>query len=203
MFYSAAQENKENSSAVPNVRKSLRNAVLQDSAAMRKTLLHNDVKSNVNTMKNDVIGFKISNFDENETAKTLSKLLQIHCTLEHLLMIHIHLNISSVYYEVCDQLLRKPPRIIDSINDSLVDEMEIQLSAHYIREHLEGKDPHSRRITMKSKNKLREVKSTFYYNMENIFPPNISECFGAEDKEYSKENVYYSWLYRKITTIKM
>lgn len=203
MFYSAAQENKENSSAVPNVRKSLRNAVLQDSAAMRKTLLHNDVKSNVNTMKNDVIGFKNSNFDENETAKTLSKLLQIHCTLEHLLMIHIHLNISSVYYEVCDQLLRKPPRIIDSINDSLVDEMEIQLSAHYIREHLEGKDPHSRRITMKSKNKLREVKSTFYYNMENIFPPNISECFGAEDKEYSKENVYYSWLYRKITTIKM
>lgn len=203
MFYSAAQENKENSSAVPNVRKSLRNAVLQDSAAMRKTLLHNDVKSNVNIMKNDVIGFKNSNFDENETAKILSKLLQIHCTLEHLLMIHIHLNISSVYYEVCDQLLRKPPRIIDSINDSLVDEMEIQLSAHYIREHLEGKDPHSRRITMKSKNKLREVKSTFYYNMENIFPPNISECFGAEDKEYSKENVYYSWLYRKITTIKM
>ncbi|XP_073820080.1 zwilch kinetochore protein [Musca autumnalis] len=197
-----AQENKENSTAVPNVRKSLRNAVLQDTAAMRKTLLHNDVKSSLNNIKNDVVGFKNSNFDEHETAKTLSKLLQIHCTLEHLLMIHIHLNISSVYYEVCDQLLRKPPRIIDSISDSLVDEMEIQLSAHYIREHLEGKDPHSRRITMKSKNKLREVKSTFYFNMENIFPPNISECFGAEDKEYSKENVYYSWLYRKITTIK-
>lgn len=200
--FSVVQDNKENSAAVPNVRKSLRNAVFQDNAAMRKTLLHNDVKSTGKSIKNDVLGFKNSNFDEHETAKALSKLLQIHCTLEHLLMIHIHLNISSVYYEVCDQLLRKVPRMVDTINDSLVDEMEIHISAHYLREHLEGKDPHSRRITMNSRNKLREVESTFYFNMENIFPPNIAECFAAEEKEYSKENVYYNWLYRKITTLK-
>lgn len=185
---------------VPNVRKSLRNAVMQDNAAMRKTLLHNDVKSAGNKMKNDVISFKNSNFDEHESAKTLAKLLQIHCTLEHLLMIHIHLNLSKVYYEVCDQLLHKTPRIVDMICDSMTDEMEIQLSADYVSKLLEDKDPHSRRITMKSKNKLREVKSTFYFNMENICPPNISECFNAEEKEYSKENVYYNWLYRKITT---
>uniref|UniRef100_A0A1I8PY40 Protein zwilch n=1 Tax=Stomoxys calcitrans TaxID=35570 RepID=A0A1I8PY40_STOCA len=199
---SVPEDNKENAGVVPNVRKSLRNAVMQDSAALRKTLLHNDVKHTASSMTNDILGFKNSNFDEHETAKTISKLLQIHCTLEHLLMIHLHLNITSVYYEVCDQLLRKPPRMVDSINDSLEDEMEIQLSVHYIREHLEGKDPHSRRITMESKNKIREVKTTFYYSMENVFPPNISECFGTEEKEYSKENIYYSWLYRKITTIK-
>lgn len=173
---------------------------MQDNAAMRKTLLHNDVKSAGNKMKNDAISFKNSNFDEHESAKTLAKLLQIHCTLEHLLMIHIHLNLSKVYYEVCDQLLHKTPRIVDMICDSMTDEMEIQLSADYVSKLLEDKDPHSRRITMKSKNKLREVKSTFYFNMENICPPIISECFNSEEKEYSKENVYYNWLYRKITT---
>ncbi|XP_075148015.1 zwilch kinetochore protein [Haematobia irritans] len=199
---SIIDDNKENAQIVPNVRKSLRNAVLQDSAAMRKTLLHNDVKTTATSVKNDILGFKNSNFDELETAKTLSKLLQIHCTLEHLLMIHINLNINSVYYEVSDQLLRKTPRMVDTINDSLTDAMEIQLSAHYIREHLEGKDPHSRRITMESKNKLRNVQTTFYFNMENIFPPNISECFSANDNEYSKENMYYSWIYRKISTLK-
>lgn len=202
MNFSLAHDNKENAAIVPNVRKSLRNAVVQDSATVRKTLLHNDVRNTEIAMKNDEIGFKNSNFDEHESAKALSKLLQIHCTLEHLLMIHINLNISGVYYEVCDQLLRKAPRIVDSINDTLVDEMEIQISSHYIRQHLEGKDPHSRRITMKSGNKLREVKSIFFFNTENIFPPNISECFTVEDKEFNKENIYYNWLYRKITTTK-
>ncbi|KAM7363046.1 zwilch kinetochore protein [Cochliomyia hominivorax] len=197
---SMAHDNKENDTVVPNVRKSLRNAVMQENAAMRKTLLHNDVKSTNNKMKNDIICFKNSNFDESESAKTLAKLLQIHCTLEHLLMVHINLNLSSVYYEVCDQLLRRSPRFVDMISDSLTDDMEIQLSADYVRDLLDGKDPHSRRIIMKSKNKFREVKTTFYFSMENICPPNISEGFNTDEKEYSKENVYYNWLYRKITT---
>lgn len=175
---------------------------MQDTASMRKTLLNIDSKSGGDKIQNDVIGFKNSNFNELETAKTLAKLLQIHCTLEHLLLIHNHLNLSSVYYQVCNQLLRKAPRIVDRISDSLTDEMEIQLSAHYVREHLEGKDPHSRRIIMKSRNESREVKSTFYFNMENICPPNISECFSVDEKEYNKENIYYNWLYRKISTVK-
>lgn len=115
-------------------------------------------------------------------------------------MIHINLNLSSIFYEVCDQLLRKTPRFVDVISDALIDEMEIQLSSHYIRELLEGKDPHSRRITMRSKSKLREVKSTFYFSMENICPPNIAECYNIEEKEFTKENTYHNWLYRKITT---
>lgn len=200
-IFSIAQDNKENDAVEPNVRKSLRNAVMQDNAAIRKTLLHTGVKSTCNKMKTDMC-LKNSNFDEHASAKTLAKLLQIHCTLEHLLMIHIHLNLSNIYYEVCDQLLRKTPRVVDMISDSLTDEMEIQLSAHYFSNILNGKDPHSRRITMKSKNKYREVKSTSYYNMENICPPNISEPFSIEEKDYSKENVYYNWSYCKITTVK-
>lgn len=183
-----------------NVRKSLRNAVIQDNTVVRKTFLHNNIKSSDSKAKDDIACFKNSNFDEHESAKKLAKLLQIHCTLEHLLMIHVNLNLSSIFYEVCDALLRKSPRFVDVISDSLIDEMEIQLSAHYVREHLEGKDPHSRRITMTSKNKLREVKTTFYYSMENICPTNIVESNNIDEKEFTKGNVYYNWLYRKITT---
>lgn len=40
--------------------------------------------------------------------------------------------------------------------------------------------PSSRRINMKSANKFRNVQSTFYYNVDNICPPNISEGFQIE-----------------------
>ncbi|XP_053950882.1 protein zwilch [Anastrepha ludens] len=195
-----SRHNDENE-VMPNVRKSLRNAVRPDAVAMRKTLLHNTAKGANKFLHEDGVGFKNSNFDEIETAERLAKLLQVHCALEHLLMIHVNLNLSNVYSEVCEQLLRKPPRFHDNIDERLVDEIEISLSAHDVREHLEGKDPHVRRICMRSKNKFREVKSTFYYNMDNICPPKISECFQAEEKDITKENTYYSWLYRKIKTL--
>ncbi|XP_017485994.1 PREDICTED: protein zwilch isoform X2 [Rhagoletis zephyria] len=194
------RHNDENE-AMPNVRKSLRNAVRPEVVAMRKTLLHNTAKGGNKFKDEDAVGFKNSNFDEMDTAERLAKLLQVHCALEHLLMIHVNLNLSNVYSEVCEQLLRKPPRFLENIDDSLVDEIEISLSAHDVREHLEGKDPHVRRVSMRSKNKFREVKSTFFYSMDNICPQIISECFQSEEKEISKESTYYSWLYRKIKTL--
>ncbi|XP_067627644.1 protein zwilch isoform X2 [Eurosta solidaginis] len=196
-IFDARQDDNE---AMPNVRKSLRNAMRPDMVAMRKTLLHNTAKGGKKFQHEDVEGFKNSNFDEVETANFLAKLLQVHCALEHLLMIHINLNLCNVYNEVCEQLLRKPLRYLDNIDESLVDDIEISLSAHDVREHLDGMDPHIRRITMRSKNKFREVKSTFYYNLINICPPNITECCQSEEKEMSKESIYYNWLYRKIKT---
>lgn len=187
--------------AMPNVRKSLRNAVRPDPVAMRKTLLHNKAKGDNKFDHDETVGFKNSSFDEIEVSERLAKLLQVHCALEHLLMIHVNLNLTNVYSEVCEQLLSKPLRFLDNIDENLVDEIEISLSAHDVREHLESKVPQMRRISMRSENKFREVKSTFYYNMNNICPPAVSEYFQSEDKEASKEITYYSWMYHKIKTL--
>ncbi|CAD6994602.1 protein zwilch [Ceratitis capitata] len=194
------RHNDENGT-MPNVRMSLRNAVRPDTLAMRKTLLHNKTKGGDKFEHNETIGFKNSYFEETEVAERLAKLLQVHCALEHMLMIHVNLNLSNVYSDVCEQLLSKPPRFLDNIDESLSDEIEISLSAHDVRDYLEDKDPHVRRISMRSKNKLREIKSTFYYSMDNICPPNISENFETDEKVIGKENTYYSWIYRKIKTL--
>ncbi|KAL7729310.1 hypothetical protein ACLKA6_008888 [Drosophila palustris] len=198
------------SNDLPKLRKSLHNAVRGDQtqnggAGIRKTLLHHTADSKQSGTKfqnDDMSGFKNSSFDEHDSMTSISKLFQIHSTLEHILMIHINLNLPNVYADVCTQLLSKPPRQLEGIDDQLSDVVEIQLSAHYVREHLDGKDPHSRQITMKSQNKFRELSTTFYFNVENICPPELAQCFQSDDKELVKERTYHAWLYRKIRTLK-
>ncbi|XP_030369345.1 protein zwilch [Scaptodrosophila lebanonensis] len=193
------------------LRKSLHNAARGEPTSgsnvgsIRKTLLYhtNNPKSAGGKQQNvEIAGFRNSYFDESETAVKIGKLFQIHCTLEHLLMIHLTLNLSNVFNDVCAQLLKKPAPLIESIDDKLCDEMEIHLSSHYVRERLDGKDPHSRRITMKSSNKFRQLQSTFYFNLENICPPDLADWFQGDDKELVKERTYHSWLYRKIASLK-
>ncbi|EDW82989.2 uncharacterized protein Dwil_GK22553 [Drosophila willistoni] len=186
-------------------RKSLHNGGRGDATAgtagARKTLLH--LNAAVRKEKyDDVPGLKNSRFDEDESLQRLSKLFQIHCTLEHLLMLQMHLNLPNVCVDVCSKLLKKEPKLIESIDDKLSDAIDIDLSAHYVREYLDGKDPHSRRIIMKSDNKFREVKTTFYFNMENICPPELAQCFQCDDKEMIEDRIYHSWLYRKIKSFK-
>ncbi|KAH8407071.1 hypothetical protein KR222_005683, partial [Zaprionus bogoriensis] len=203
-------ESPEPQTDIPKLRKSLHNAVRGDSApiaggGMRKTLLHHsaDTKQSAAKYQNgDAAGFKNSNFDKHESMMRISHLFQMHCVLEHLLMIHINLNIPNVYADVCSQLLSKQPRLLEGIDDQLSDVVDIQLSGHYVREHLDGKDPHSRQITMKSQNTFRELTTTFYYNLENICPPELAKCFQCDDKELIKERTYHSWIYRKIRTLK-
>ncbi|XP_022216029.2 protein zwilch isoform X2 [Drosophila obscura] len=194
---------------VPQLRKSLHNAVrgdaTQGAAGMRKTLLHLDADSRTTGVKygdEDVAGIKNSHFDEHESMERISKLFQIHCTMEHLLMIHIHLNLPNVYSDVCSELLKKTPKLVEAIDDQLSDVMDIHLAAHYVREHLDAKEPYSRHITMKSLNKFRELQTTFYFNSENICPPELAQCFQCDDKELVKERTYHAWLYRKIRTLK-
>ncbi|EDV90806.1 protein zwilch [Drosophila grimshawi] len=196
------------SNDLSKLRKSLHNAVRGDAApiGIRKTLLHHAAGSNKQTgqeyQNGAESGFKNSNFDEQESVHRVSKLFQIHCTLEHLLMIHINLNLPNVYADVCTQLLNKQPTLVESIDDALSDVVDIQLSAHYVSENLDGKDPHSRQITMKSQNTFREHTTTFYFNLENICPPELAQCFQCDDKELVKERTYHSWIYRKIRTLK-
>ncbi|XP_017873976.1 PREDICTED: protein zwilch [Drosophila arizonae] len=192
------------------LRKSLHNAMRGDApggggGGIRKTLLHNTAggkQTGANYQNDDLSGFKNSNFNEKESMLQISKLFQIHCSLEHLLMIHVNLNLPNVYADVCTQLLNKQPRLVESIDDNLSDVAGIQLSAHYVREHLDGKDPHTRQITMKSQNKYRENTTTFYFNLENICPPELAKCFQSDDKELVKERTYHCWVYRKIRTLK-
>ncbi|XP_037955248.1 protein zwilch-like [Teleopsis dalmanni] len=194
---------KENDAFVSNIRKSLKNAVRVEAPPIaRKTLLYKNVEK-TKKLSIDSIGFKNSNFSENESGIHLAKLLQTHCILEHLLMIHIHLNINnSVSRDICSKLLKRPLKPFEGINDTLTDKIEIALPAHSLSEYLVGKDPYKRRITMVSCTELREVQSTFFYSMENICPPIVAENFKTEEKEFVKENTYYHWIYNKIKSRK-
>ncbi|KAH8232384.1 hypothetical protein KR032_005345, partial [Drosophila birchii] len=195
---------------LPQLRKSLHNAVRGDptpgAGGIRKTLLHHngaDKSKNAkySSMDDDEAGFKNSHFDEQESMERVSKLFQIHCTLEHLLMIQVHLNLRNAYSDICSKLLKKTPRLLEAIDDHLTDVMDISLSAHCVSSHLADKEPYSRHITMRSFNKFRELKTTFYYNADNICPPNLVECFQSDDKKLVKERTYHSWIYHKIRTL--
>lgn len=94
-IFSATTNQKNVETATPSVRKSLRNAVHQEPTEKRKTLLQADIKGKPTSVSVDTVGFKNSYFDEEESAKNLSRLWHIHCALEHLLMIQINLNLSS------------------------------------------------------------------------------------------------------------
>lgn len=194
----------DTSNDIPKLRKSLHNAVRGDpTPGLRKTLLHHsgDPKQNGTKYQNDdTAGFKNSTFDRRESMMRISHLFQLQCALEHLLMIHINLNIPNgrlnvmfvrnsscyiqisfiVYADVCSQLLSKQPRLLESIDEQLTDVVDIQLSSHYVREHLDGKDPHSRQIIMRSQNNFRELTTTFYFNLENICPSELAKCFQCD-----------------------
>ncbi|XP_017034434.1 protein zwilch [Drosophila kikkawai] len=206
----AANDGDDAPQNLPQLRKSLHNAVRGDptpgAGGMRKTLLHHNSADKPGNAKyasqdDDEAGFKNSHFDERESMERVSKLFQIHCTLEHLLMIQVHLNLPNAYSDICSKLLKKTPCLLEAIDDQLSDEMDITLSAHCVASHLDGKEPYSRQITMRSYNKFREMKTTFYYNSDNICPPNLVECFQSDDKKLVKERTYHSWLYRKIRTL--
>lgn len=95
MFISTTEDVKGNDAPL-NVRKSIRNAMRPEATATsRVTLLHSNIRKQPEIDNVDILSFKNSNFNANETNIQLAKLLQIHCTLEHLLMLQINLNISN------------------------------------------------------------------------------------------------------------
>lgn len=199
--YAPKTENKNDVGEVPmNIRKSIRSAIRTDAtpSSQRKTFLHSNSNGPTKGRDSDVVGFRNSVFDQVDVEVKLARLLQIHLALEHLLLIQINLNLENVHVHVCEQLLKKKPRAYKTIDDSFVDKIEIPLASESVSQHLEGKDPSSRKITLNSKNAFREVESTFFYSMENVFPANAAEFYQTDEKEMVKENVYFCWNYTKI-----
>ncbi|XP_055904540.1 protein zwilch [Eupeodes corollae] len=198
--YAPKAEEADSGEIQMNIRKSIRSAIRPDAtpSSHRKTFLHSNSNGTKKNRDSDVVGFQNSVFNQTDVETKLARLLQIHLALEHLLLIQINLNLENVHVYVCEQLLKKQPRTYKTIDDSLVDKIEIPLASESVSQHLEGKDPNSRKITLLSKNAFREVQSTFFYSMENIFPSNAAECYQTDDKEMVKENVYFCWNYTKI-----
>ncbi|XP_055849797.1 protein zwilch [Episyrphus balteatus] len=198
--YSPKAEDADSGEIPMNIRKSIRSAIRPDAtpSSHRKTFLHSNSNGSKKNRESDVVGFQNSVFNQVDVELKLARLLQIHLALEHLLLIQINLNLENVHVYVCEQLLKKKPRIYKTIDDSLVDKIEIPLASESVSQHLEGKDPSCRKITLQSKNAFREVQSTFFYSMENVFPANAAECYQTDDKEMIKENVYFCWNYTKI-----
>lgn len=93
----------------------------------------------------------------------------------------------SAYGDICSKLLQKTPRLLEAIDDQLSDVMDINLSAHCVRSHLDGKEPYSRQITMRSYNKFRDMKTTFYFNSDNICPPKLAESFQSDGEDKYEE----------------
>lgn len=95
ILYSFKDGNESETNPAISLRKSLSNAVRSEEtiASTRKTFLHQtkEEKSSLNDLAS--LGFKNSNFDRKHVDYQLSRLFQIHLTLEHLMLIHVNLNL--------------------------------------------------------------------------------------------------------------
>ncbi|CAD7091852.1 unnamed protein product [Hermetia illucens] len=183
------------------VRKSLHGAmqaaaIVPINTQQRMTLLHTN--SLTNDEESDLIGFQNSKFSRKEIEYKISRLAHVHLALEHLLQIQVHLNLENVDDRLYKQLLNRPMQAFDTFRNARSDRIEIPIETDSIVAKLASKDPHARRIVMTSKNTFKEVQTTYYYNIENIFPPATFK--GIDQDVLKKETTYHSWEYSKFMT---
>ncbi|KAL5285419.1 hypothetical protein ACFFRR_007252 [Megaselia abdita] len=158
----------------------------------RKTLLRGGFEDRRDS---DFGVFRNSKFNEADVNTKLSKLLQIHLCLEHLIITQINLNVKSVYEEIFVQLIAKPLRSFDSLINDSSDTIECSISINEVINHIENKEPNERKITLKSTGKISEIQSTWLYSKESVFPPETFENISTDDKEFTKEDIYFTWNY--------
>lgn len=119
----------------------------------RKTLLRGGIEDRRDS---DFGVFRNSKFNEFDVNTKLSKLLQIHLCLEHLIITQINLNLKSgelhvsmpyylfqlisrfpVYEEIFLQLIAKPLRSFDSLINESSDTIECSVSINEVINHIE------------------------------------------------------------------
>lgn len=147
-----------------SVRKSLAPSAIDNQVA-RKTLLHGIGKSS-----EDLDEIRNSRFSERESQNFISKLAQIHLTIEHLLLIQNHLNLEMDYTSIAKKKLERPLISFEELEKHKIDKFEISILDKNVAYVVAKLIPNAQKITMRSENKFKAVESVFYFNIEQIVP---------------------------------
>lgn len=153
-----------------SVRKSLAAAAvdLNQSASKRRTLLKGGGSCDSNDNEDD--GIRNSRFVEREVESSISKLAQLHLVLEHLLMIQNNLNMNNDYAAITKNLFEKPLVPFEDLLNQKFDKFEISINDKNVIQLVNNLVPNAQKFTLQSNNKLRDITSVFYFNIEQIIP---------------------------------
>lgn len=155
-----------------SVRKSLAPTAIENAASMtnRKTLLHG-VGNAQDSLIDDLDEIRNSRFSERESGNLISKLAQIHLTIEHLLLIQSHLNLENDYTTIAKKKLERPLISFEELQKQRIDKFEIPILDKNVAQLVSKLVPNAQKVTMRSENKFKGVESVFYFNIEQIVPP--------------------------------
>uniref|UniRef100_A0A336LTS3 Protein zwilch n=1 Tax=Culicoides sonorensis TaxID=179676 RepID=A0A336LTS3_CULSO len=192
-----------------NVRKSLYNAANKVTEAsddkQRKTLLH--VNANQPSLVNEsIVGFQNSRFNEAEVQEKLSRLLQIHLILEHLLLVQVNLGTGNIHSSIAMQMLQEEPVKLKKIIKDGLNKLEVNVVDDKLKDLIENKLPSAKRISVTSQNKFKKLQTVNYFSLDPIFPTNVYEkLFKQEEakslmKGSTKKDIYWHFSYTKIGT---
>ena len=193
-------ENKNAGGDNLNIRKSLVASAVsaQDTDKMRKTLLH---RNGTEEEKDDIeiLGIRNSRFSENEANLSIAKLIQIHLTVEHLLLAQNNLNLQLDYSSITKKILEKDVVLFERLGK--FDNLEISILNKDANHLVENIAPNSKKIVMKSENKFKKVENVFYYNLDMMTPQHVvGEQDEVEMVAVQKEDCFHYVHYTKIAT---
>lgn len=171
-----------------SVRKSLAVAAVDfnSESVARKTLL----KANSSSFENELKGVQNSRFNERETEKKIAQLARIYLTTEHLLKIQNNLVLDNEYTSIASKLFEKP--LVPFEDLTKFDEFEFAINSRKVCDLVENLAPNAQKVTFFSKTKFQEVKSVFYFNIEQIVPEL------AKEKEETEEGTFHFLSYSEI-----
>lgn len=161
----------------------------------RKTLLHGVSNSpeNFDEIRN-------SRFNERESLKSISKLAQIHLSVEHLLLIQSHLNLDHDYATVARKLLESPLMSYDELLKRKYSKFEIVINDKNVIHLVSNLIPNAQKINMRSENKFKVVESAFYYNIEQIVPFLVRKENEGDEPVEKKNNSFHFVSHTNITS---
>lgn len=150
-----------------SVRKSLSAAAVDLNQSSRKTLLKKAAGSFESEEEDH--GMKNSRFNERDVELNISKLVNLHLAVEHLLLIQNNLTMENDYATISKRLFMKP--LIPFEDLPKFDKFEISINDKKVVNLVENLVPNAQKFVLHSSSKFKSIKSVFYFNIEQIVPP--------------------------------
>lgn len=167
----------------------------------RKTLLHVNSDDHSTLSNETFVGFQNTRFNESEIEQKLSRLLQIHLILEHLLLVQVNLGTSNIFQAITRKMLNEQPTKFKKVLKDGVSKLEVTVFDDKLNDLIENKAPSAKRISIVSENKFKKLQTVHYFTMNHIFPPNLYEKVFKPCEELKlddkKEN-YWTFSYFKV-----
>ncbi|CRK93091.1 CLUMA_CG006551, isoform A [Clunio marinus] len=158
---------KESNENCLSVRKSIANAVEKSAEKQRKTFLKK-VSGRIESNDSDDEGIKNSRFVKCEVDDSISKLVQLHLSVEHLLLIQNNISMDLDYANISKKLFERSLTLFDELPK--FDKFEFLIYDKKICHLVENFMPNAQKIILRSGNKFKEIENVFYFDMEQIFP---------------------------------